>query len=83
MIKTTVAYESEIKVYRSPVKAIRAKCMDCCCDSFAEVTRCDIVRCPLHPFRFGKNPYHSRTSTDNVARAGVALSVDEEDGDDE
>lgn len=35
-------------------KAIRAKCLDCCGDSHTEVTRCQIVRCPLWRYRSGK-----------------------------
>ena len=44
----------------NPVKAIRAKCIDCCCGSTAEVKDCPAVKCPLYPFRFGKNPYRQR-----------------------
>ena len=44
----------------NPVKAIRAKCIDCCCGSTAEVKECQATECPLHPFRFGKNPYRQR-----------------------
>lgn len=40
----------------TPIKAIRAKCLDCCCDNAAEVERCPCVKCSLYPFRFGKNP---------------------------
>lgn len=40
----------------TPIKAIRAKCLDCSNDSFKEVERCPIERCPLYPYRFGKNP---------------------------
>ena len=46
----------EEKVITNPVKAIRAKCIDCS-DSIHEVTHCTVTRCPLYPFRFGKNPY--------------------------
>ena len=45
------------KVITSPIKAIRAKCIDCCCGQLPEVKLCDAVDCPLHPFRMGKNPY--------------------------
>ena len=38
----------------NPVKAIRAKCMDCCCGSTAEITNCTVTGCSLYPFRFGK-----------------------------
>ena len=44
----------------NPVKAIRAKCLDCCCGSTAEVTNCTVSGCALFPFRFGKNPYRQR-----------------------
>lgn len=37
----------------SRVKAVREKCMDCCCWESTEVRRCNIVKCPLHPFRMG------------------------------
>lgn len=40
----------------SPLKAIRAKCLDCCAKNSAEVKRCEIEDCPLWQFRFGKNP---------------------------
>ena len=40
----------------TPIKAIRAKCLDCCCDQVYEVKLCTAIRCPLHPFRLGKNP---------------------------
>lgn len=40
----------------SPLKAIRLKCLDCCCGSSNEVKLRTVERCPLYPFRFGKNP---------------------------
>lgn len=39
-----------------PLKAIRLKCLDCCCGSSNEVKLCPAEKCPLHPYRFGKNP---------------------------
>lgn len=41
----------------NPVKAIREKCLDCCCGSVTEVKLCPSSDCALFPFRFGKNPY--------------------------
>lgn len=46
----------------NPVKAIRAKCLDCCCGQQNEVKLCPCSDCPLYPFRFGKNPYRTKTS---------------------
>lgn len=40
----------------SPLKAIRAKCLDCCCGQMAEVKLCPCEDCALHPYRMGHNP---------------------------
>lgn len=40
----------------SAMKAIRAKCLDCCCWQTAEVDRCAAVYCPLWEYRFGRKP---------------------------
>ena len=45
---------------KNPVKAIRAFCLECSGDSFAEVKSCPRTVCPLYPFRLGKNPYRQR-----------------------
>lgn len=44
-----------MKILR-PLKAIRAKCIDCCGGSAREVRFCEIETCPLFPYRFGKKP---------------------------
>ncbi len=53
----------------SPAKAIRAYCLDCCLESPTEVKLCAASGCPLHPFRFGKNPFLKRTYTDEQRKA--------------
>ena len=40
----------------TPIKAIRAKCLDCCCGQLAEVRLCPCDNCPLWPYRMGKRP---------------------------
>lgn len=40
----------------SPLKAIRAKCLDCMCDAPMEVRLCPCTDCPLYPYRMGHNP---------------------------
>ena len=40
----------------SPLKAIRAKCIDCSGGQLKEVKECIITDCPLYPFRMGTNP---------------------------
>lgn len=40
----------------SYAKAIRKKCLDCVCGQSKEVELCDMVDCPLFPYRFGCSP---------------------------
>lgn len=40
----------------TPIKAIRARCLDCCGYSAAEVKLCTAVNCPLYPYRMGHRP---------------------------
>ena len=40
----------------TPLKAIRAKCLDCSGRQPSEVRRCPIEDCPLFPYRLGRNP---------------------------
>ena len=35
-------------------KAIRLKCLDCCCGSAMEVRLCESRKCPLWRFRMGR-----------------------------
>lgn len=50
----------EKKLITNPVKAIRAKCLDCSCGQVNEVALCVCKDCALYPFRFGKNPYRAK-----------------------
>lgn len=43
----------------TPLRAIRALCLDCSGGSAREVRLCVIPHCPLYPFRMGKNPNRS------------------------
>ena len=49
----------------TPMKAIRAKCLDCCAGSQAEVRLCPMPDCPLWPYRKGHRP------TKALAAAGL------------
>lgn len=35
-------------------KAIRLKCLDCCCDNKTEIRKCPATNCPLWRYRMGK-----------------------------
>lgn len=43
--------------HTSPLKAIRAYCLNCCLESAYEVAHCAAEECELWDFRFGKNPH--------------------------
>jgi hypothetical protein len=45
---------------RNPLKAIRARCLDCCCGNPTEVRKCVSVTCPSWPFRMGVNPFRQK-----------------------
>ena len=54
-----MAYEYAVdhaKKDLTPLKAIRAKCLDCCCGQWYEVKMCTIDWCPLYEYREGHNP---------------------------
>lgn len=56
----------------SPMRAIRAKCLNCVCGSAKEVQRCHLTRCALWPFRLGRNPFRQkRVLTDEQKAAGA------------
>jgi hypothetical protein len=40
----------------TPIRAIRAKCLDCTCQQLKEVRECRITTCALWPYRLGKRP---------------------------
>lgn len=56
----------------TPLKAIRAKCLECCNGSSHEASLCPCPNCALHPFRFGKNP-HIKLSDEEKARRAALL----------
>ena len=58
---------------QSPIKAIRAKCLDCCCGSANEVRLCTIPDCALYPYRFGKNPFKRPLSEEEKIRRATIL----------
>ena len=42
--------------YLTPIKAIRAKCLDCTCQQPKEVRLCTVTACALWPYRMGRRP---------------------------
>jgi len=58
----------------SPVKAARAKCLDCCGDNAAEVRKCVAVNCALWPLRMGNNPFHASSASAKRQQANFATT---------
>lgn len=50
----------------TPMRAIRAKCLDCSCGQIQEVKECAITKCSLYPYRFGKNPNRAGIGNHNA-----------------
>lgn len=48
--------ENEDQKILTPLRAIRAKCIDCSAGSMKEVRECVMLDCHLYPYRFGKSP---------------------------
>ena len=61
---------------KNPLRAIRAKCLDCCCGSASEVRKCVSTNCPLWPFRLRTNPFRKKSdlSEDEKRRRVAQLS---------
>lgn len=49
----------------TPIKAIRAKCIDCCCGQRLEVKLCTCPDCPLYPYRLGHRPKGDQIPDEN------------------
>ena len=58
--------EQEIK---TPIKAIRAKCLDCCCGSATEVKLCPLKTCSLYPYRKEMTPEQKEAAAARLAKA--------------
>ena len=46
----------------TPLKVIRAKCMDCTCEQFVEIRECTVTDCPLYEYRMGHRPKNYASS---------------------
>jgi hypothetical protein len=59
------------------LKAIRKNCLECSCGSETEVRQCTHVKCPLYPYRMGRDPNPAR-SYKNPQYRGKNVATDEE-----
>ena len=44
------------KLYKTPIKSIRAKCLDCSEYQPKEIRLCTVISCALYPYRMGRRP---------------------------
>jgi hypothetical protein len=57
---------------KNPLKAIRERCMDCCCGSASEVRKCTAVMCPSWFYRMGTNPFRAKRALTDEQRQAAA-----------
>jgi hypothetical protein len=57
---------------KNPLKALRARCLDCCCGAASEVRKCTAVNCPSWPFRMGINPFREKRVLSPEQRQAMA-----------
>ena len=62
----------QLRHSESPIKAIRAKCVDCSGGNVAEARKCVAVNCPLWPMRMGVNPFHASSASAKLDMANFA-----------
>ena len=57
---------------KNPLKALRARCLDCCCGQPSEVRKCTAIECPSWPFRMGVNPFRKKRQLSDETKAAMA-----------
>lgn len=57
---TRIAGKSQSRAFLlgipKPLRAIRLKCLDCCCGQIVEIRECMVKTCALYPYRMGRYP---------------------------
>ena len=51
------------KLFKSPIKSIRAKCLDCTQNQPKEIRLCTTISCALYPYRMGRRPSNETLDT--------------------
>lgn len=65
---------------QTPLKAIRAKCLDCSVYQPKEVKNCTCTDCSLYPYRFGNNPRRKGIGCNNKvkrAKSDKVVNIDD------
>jgi len=61
----------------TPLKAIRLKCLECCCGKPSLVRECDQADCSLHFYRMGNNP--NRAGVGRIGNLKTSHSISEKE----
>lgn len=64
----------------TPMRAIRLKCLDCCCGQTAEVRLCTATGCVLWPFRMGHRPKDEEVEESAGDEKTETFSVEKNEG---
>ena len=59
-IKTEEEFNKEVSENTNVLRAIKLKCLDCSTYNINEIKECPVNKCPLYPFRLGKNPFRKK-----------------------
>ena len=59
-IKTEEEFNREVRENTNVLRAIKLKCLDCSTYNINEIKECPVNKCPLYPFRLGKNPFRKK-----------------------
>lgn len=79
--KPAAEYMGTLYEHTTPLRAIRAKCLDCSAGLPGEVRKCPCKTCSLWPFRMKKNPFISRGEGDEFDPEDIDEMDAEELGD--
>ena len=60
---------------KNPLKALRARCLDCCSECASEVRKCVSVNCPSWPFRMGVNPFRKKPELSEERKRAMAARL--------
>ena len=61
----------------TPIKAIRAKCLECSAGQYSEVRQCPIADCALYPYRMGHRP-KAGSETDTKETQNESISENDQ-----
>lgn len=65
----------------TPIKAIRAKCLDCACGQFSEVRECPVTGCPLWEYRMGHRPKKDESEGEDYGAHEISDEIWESEDD--